>query len=103
MDRHAWDRRAIALRHALPALQEGSVHTVRADDARQVLVRLRQAGNDLAVVALNRREAEQVIDFAAPAGRTWTDIWNGGSPRGLGTGRLVLRLAGLSGAVRAAN
>ncbi len=96
---HAWYRRAIALRHALPVLREGSVHTLLADDTRQLLVHLRQAGDDLAVVALNRSEAEQTVELAVPAGRTWTDAWNGGAPRVLGPGLLELRLAGLSGAV----
>jgi glycosidase len=97
---HAHYRRAIALRHALPVLRKGRVHTLLADDARQVLVHLRQAGNDLAVVVINRSDADpQVIELTVPTGRTWTDAWNGGAPQALAPDRLKLRPAGLSGAV----
>ena len=44
---HAHYRRAIALRHALPALREGSVHTLLADDDRQVLVHRGRLGTTL--------------------------------------------------------
>lgn len=51
------------------------------------------------VVAINRGEAGHAIELTVPAGRTWTDAWDGGTPQQLGPDRLALRLAGLSGTV----
>ena len=50
-------------------------------------------------MTINRGEAGQAIELTVPAGRTWTDAWNGGIPQQSGPDRLALRLAGLSGTV----
>jgi cyclomaltodextrinase len=99
-DLHAYYRRAIALRHAVPALRTGSVETLLADDAKQVLVHLRRAGDELAIVAVNRSEQDQVIEMRSPgAAAAWHDRWNGRVAHVMGRDRLVLRLEGLSGAL----
>jgi cyclomaltodextrinase len=98
-DLHAWYRRAIAVRHAVPALRTGSVETLLADDAKQVLVHLRRAGEQLALVAINRSEQDQLVEMQVPVRTAWHDLWNGGTAHLVGRDRLVLRLEGLSGAV----
>jgi cyclomaltodextrinase len=95
-------RSLIALRHAVPALRTGSVTTLLADDARQVLVHLRGDGPDGALVAINRSEQMQevVLPWAAPSG--WVDRLNGNAAVASSGGQTTLRLAPLWGAVLAA-
>lgn len=88
----------IALRHAIPALREGEVKTLLADDAKQVLVHLRGDG---ALVAINRSDEPQeaVLDWTLPAG--WTDKLGGGATVSSSGGKTTLRLPALWGAVLA--
>jgi len=96
---HAHYRRCVALRAALPVLRTGSVETLLADDARQVLVHLRREGEALAIVAINRSDTTQEIAVAAPGGMHWCDRLNGDARVDSHNGRLGLTLAPLWGAV----
>jgi cyclomaltodextrinase / maltogenic alpha-amylase / neopullulanase len=91
-------KRLIALRHALPVLRTGSVETLLADDARQVLVHLRRQGGELAIVALNRSEHPQRVDVPAPRAGTWHERLHGGTLHAA-SGTLPLALPALHGTV----
>lgn len=95
-------RRCIALRHALPVLRTGSVETLLADDARQLLVQRRRDGTAQAIVAINRGEQAQTAVLQAVPARGWRDRWAGGAGVGERDGQLELTLPPLSGAVLSA-
>jgi cyclomaltodextrinase / maltogenic alpha-amylase / neopullulanase len=94
-------RRCIGLRHALPVLRSGSVQTLLADDARQVLVQLRRDGAALAIVAINRSEHRQVVSVPDLGHRHWQRRFGGATLRHPRPGQIVLALEPLSGAVLA--
>ncbi|MES1162650.1 MAG: alpha-amylase family glycosyl hydrolase, partial [Rhizobacter sp.] len=96
---HAHYRRCIALRAALPVLRTGSVETLLADDAREVLVHLRRDGEALAIVAINRTETPQAIAVVRPGAAHWCDRLNGDAEVDARDGTLRLTLAPLWGAV----
>lgn len=92
-------RRCIALRHALPVLRTGTVETLLADDARQLLVHRRRDDAMQAIVAINRSEAAQRIALDGIAATGWQDRWNGGASLDAEDAQLALTLPPLSGAV----
>ncbi|HJV60337.1 MAG TPA: alpha-amylase family glycosyl hydrolase [Albitalea sp.] len=98
---HAAYRRLIALRHGVPALRTGGVTTLLADDARQVLVHLRDDGVHRAVVAINRSEQAQDVSFPFEMPAGWRDRLNGDAAVSSRDGQTTLRLAPLWGAVLA--
>jgi len=100
-DLHAHYRRSIALRAALPVLRSGTVETLLADDARQVLVHLRRDAEALAVVAINRSEAPQTIELASSGRPRWRDRLNGDAVVEAHGGSLTVTLAPLWAAVLA--
>ena len=92
-------RRCIALRHALPVLRTGAVQTLLADDARQVLAHLRRDGDALAIVAINRSEAEQPLALPDLGHASWHHRFGDAAPLRCRQGQIVLTLPPLSGAV----
>ena len=92
-------RRCIALRHALPVLRTGTVETLLADDARQLLVHRRRDDAMQAIVAINRSEAAQRIVLDGVTATGWRDRWNGGASLDAEDAQLALTLPPLSGAV----
>ncbi len=94
-------RRCIALRHALPVLRTGSVGTLLADDARQLLVHHRRDGDEQAIVAINRSDEVQHLVLEVQAATPWRDRWSGGAGVDLRGNQLALTLPPLSGAVLA--
>ncbi|MFM8719378.1 MAG: alpha-amylase family glycosyl hydrolase, partial [Chthoniobacterales bacterium] len=74
---HAFYREAVRLHEANPAFKSPDFAVLAADDEKNVFVFSRGTGADARVVALNRSNEAQTVQFASPAGEVIFDT-NGG-------------------------
>ncbi len=63
---HAWYRTLIGIRHATPALRDGTFETLLCDDARQLYVFKREHDGDVAIVAINNSDEPRELAWRAP-------------------------------------
>ena len=68
-------RRAMALRHAHPALRRGTIETVLLDDEQDVWVFLREFEGDRVLVALNAGSEPAHITLPDDLGLAWSEVF----------------------------
>lgn len=97
----AFYKRAIALRNEHPALRIGTLETLLADDAADVMAFRRAAGGEQLIVVLNASDSEHVVHVPIPkdAPRSWQTIFGGSGSTEVAGDRLTVPVPATSGVV----